>query len=128
MMQYKGYLGSVEVDEEVGILHGTVIGIRDVITFQGNTVKQIKKAFHDSVDDYLAFCDERGEVPDKPYSGKFLIRTEPEVHRTISLIAEYQGVSLNTYVHNCLIQSIDENAERLISKKQKLKSRKASKT
>ena len=63
MMDYKGYVGRVEYDDEAGIFHGEVINTRDVITFQGETVEELRKAFRDSVDDYLAFCAERGEEP-----------------------------------------------------------------
>ncbi len=65
MMQYKGYTGKVEFDDEADIFHGEVIGLRDVITFQGKTVDEIKGAFRASVDDYLAFCAKRGQEPGK---------------------------------------------------------------
>ena len=60
MMEYKGYIGKVELDDDAGILHGEVVNTRDVITFQGRTVEEVRQAFRDSVDDYLAFCAERG--------------------------------------------------------------------
>src|SRR3954468_18713654 len=88
MMQYKGYAGVVEGDEEAGILFGRVIGLRDVITFQGETVAQAREEFRNSVDDYLAFCAERGEPPEKPFSGRFLLRMEPAIHRHLSRVAE----------------------------------------
>jgi predicted HicB family RNase H-like nuclease len=66
-MEFKGYRGEITaVDEVQGLIHGRVAGIRDVVTFEGTTVKEIVQAFHDSVDDYLAFCEERGESPEKP--------------------------------------------------------------
>ncbi len=74
MMKYKGYTGHVEYDDEAKIFHGEVLGIKDVVTFQGTTVDEIDQAFKDSVDDYLAFCKERGEEPDRPFSGKFNLR------------------------------------------------------
>ncbi len=73
MMTYEGYTGSVEVDMEAEILFGRVVGLRDVVTFQGETVAEARKAFQDSVDDYLAFCAERGEPPEKHASKRFLI-------------------------------------------------------
>jgi predicted HicB family RNase H-like nuclease len=72
MMEYKGYIGKVEFDDEAATLHGEVINTRDVITFQGESVAELKKAFEDSVDDYLAFCEQRGEAPDEPLSGQFM--------------------------------------------------------
>jgi predicted HicB family RNase H-like nuclease len=65
MMQYRGYRGKVDFDDEANIFHGEVIGLRDVITFQGKTVDEVKVAFRESVDDYLAFCTSRGEEPER---------------------------------------------------------------
>ena len=64
-MKYKGYEGVVEFDDEANIFHGEISNIRDVVTFQGTTVEEIRRAFEESVEDYLAFCKERGEEPDK---------------------------------------------------------------
>jgi predicted HicB family RNase H-like nuclease len=97
-MTYKGYQAKVEMDEEAGLFHGEVINTRDVITFQGRSVRELKKAFADSVDDYLEFCAARGEEPEKPFSGKFLVRVSPEMHREIMAEARQQGKSLNAYV------------------------------
>ncbi|HMC58268.1 MAG TPA: type II toxin-antitoxin system HicB family antitoxin [Candidatus Solibacter sp.] len=97
-MTYKGYQSKVELDEEAGVFHGEAIDTRDAITFQGSSVKELKKAFEDSVDDYLDFCASRGEDAEKPFSGKFLVRVPPEVHRQIMTEAKRQGKSLNAYV------------------------------
>jgi len=97
-MEYKGYIGKVEFDDEAGIFHGEVINTRDVITFQGESVPELKKAFQESVDDYLAFCAERGEEPDKPFSGQFVTRISPELHRKVNLAASMAGKSLNAWV------------------------------
>ena len=67
MMEYQGYVGRVEYDDEAGIFHGEVINTRDVITFQGATVAELRKAFRASVEDYIAFCSNRGEEPEKPF-------------------------------------------------------------
>jgi predicted HicB family RNase H-like nuclease len=97
-MTYKGYQARVDLDEEAGLFHGQVINTRDVITFQGSSVDELKQAFEDSVDDYLDFCASRGEDPEKPFSGKILVRVPPEVHREIMTEARRQGKSLNAYV------------------------------
>ena len=97
-MTYKGYQAKVELDEQAGAFHGEVINTRDVITFQGSSVVKLKQAFKDSVDDYLEFCASRGEDPEKPFSGKFLVRVPPEVHRELVADARRQGKSLNAYV------------------------------
>jgi predicted HicB family RNase H-like nuclease len=97
-MQYKGYVGKVEFDDESKIFHGEIIGIRDVVTFQGTTVKELEKAFKESIDDYLAFCKERGEDPDKPFTGKFVVRLAPELHRAAFIAAKRAGKSLNSWL------------------------------
>ncbi len=98
MMEYKGYIGKVEFDDEAAIFHGEVVNTRDVITFQGESVSGLTQAFHDSVDDYLAFCKERGEAPDKPFSGQFVTRIPPELHRQVNVAAVVSGKSLNAWV------------------------------
>jgi predicted HicB family RNase H-like nuclease len=102
MMEYRGYIGNVEFDDEANIFHGEVINLRDVVTFQGSTVIQLRKAFRDSVDDYLEFCAERGESPEKPYSGKFMVRVEPELHKAVAMHAKMEKKSLNAWVHDTL--------------------------
>ena len=102
MMEYKGYIGNVEFDAEADIFHGEVINLRDVVTFQGSTVAQLRKEFRDSVDDYLEFCAKRGESPEKPYSGKFMVRIEPELHKAVAVRAKRQRKSLNAWVRDTL--------------------------
>ena len=104
MLKYKNYIGHVEFDEEAEIFHGEVINTRDVITFQGNTVRAIKKAFKDSIDDYLAFCEERGEKPERAFSGKFNIRLNPELHRKAFVAAKAAVISLNTWVTKAIMR------------------------
>ena len=106
MMEYKGYIGKVEFDDEAGALHGEVVGIRDVVTFEGTSVAEIERAFRDSVDDYLDFCRQRGEPPEKPCSGKFLVRVGSDLHRRISLVAGITGQSLNALVIECLDREV----------------------
>jgi predicted HicB family RNase H-like nuclease len=98
MMEYKGYIGKVDFDDEAGVFHGEVINTRDVITFQGDSVAELKRAFRESVDDYLVFCKQRGEEPDKPFSGQFVARIAPELHRQVNLAARLAGKSLNAWV------------------------------
>jgi len=98
MMEYKGYVGKVEFDGEAGVFHGEVLDTRDVITFQGQSVAELKTAFQGSIDDYLAFCEQRGEEPNKPFSGQFVTRIPPELHRQVNLAASISGKSLNAWV------------------------------
>ena len=106
MMEYKGYFARVEFDDEANIFHGEVINLRDVITFEGESVDELRKAFTESVEDYLEFCAERGEDPEKPYSGKFLVRVGPELHKTLVIQARRNGKSLNTWVSDALNQVV----------------------
>ena len=98
MLQYKGYAGHVEFDDETGIFHGEVLDLRDVITFQGKSVEEIECAFRESIDDYLEFCEERDEEPDKPFSGRLMVRLPPEVHRKAYVSARREGKSLNQWI------------------------------
>lgn len=98
MLNYKGYIGHVEFDEEAEIFHGEVINTLDVITFQGETVKKLKQAFIESIEDYLNFCKKRGESPDRPFSGKFNLRLDPALHREAFIAAKQAGMSLNAWV------------------------------
>jgi len=106
MMEYKGYLGHIEYDDQAEIFHGEVIHTRDVITFQGTSVAELRKAFKDSIDDYLAFCAERGEQPDKPFSGQFVTRISPDLHRNITAAATISGQSLNSWVSEQLEHAV----------------------
>jgi len=102
MMEYKGYVAKVEFDDEADSFHGEIINLRDVITFQGQTVDELRQAFQESVEDYLAFCAERGEQPEKPYSGKFSVRMDPELHRKITIQARTTNKSLNRWISEML--------------------------
>ena len=105
-MTYKGYTGVVEYDDEARIFHGEVVGLKDIITFQGESVSELETAMAESVDFYLDWCAERGKNPEKPFSGRFLVRTDPEVHSKASLAATRMGLSLNKYVEKAIV---DEN-------------------
>jgi predicted HicB family RNase H-like nuclease len=114
MMQYKGYSAYVVLDEENGIFHGEVLGIRDVVTFQGTSVEELQRAFHDSVEDYLDFCRERGETADKPLSGRFVVRMSSELHRGIAAVAKESGQSLNAWVVSQLVKGVPEAVDAVI--------------
>ncbi|WP_210403080.1 MULTISPECIES: type II toxin-antitoxin system HicB family antitoxin [unclassified Tolypothrix] len=107
-MTYKGYTASLEVDVEAGILFGQVLDINDVITFKAKTVDEARQEFQNSVDDYLAFCEELGEEPDKPFSGKLPFRTTPEHHRKIFIAAKKAGKSINAWMDEILTIAADK--------------------
>lgn len=108
MMIYKGYSGQIEIDEEANMLFGRVLDIRDIVTFKGETVAEARQAFQDSLDDYLEFCQEIGQEPDKPFSGKMLFRTSPDHHRKLFIAANKAGKSINAWMDEVLINAAEE--------------------
>jgi predicted HicB family RNase H-like nuclease len=108
MMEYKGYIGHVEFDHEADIFHGEIINTRDVITFQGKTVDELKSAFRDSVEDYLEYCAKLGQPPEKPFTGKFMLRIPPDLHRKIYVAAKQSGESINAWVKDQLEKRVEE--------------------
>ena len=107
MMKYKGYLAHIEFDDEANIFYGEVINTRNVITFQGQTVAELKKAFEDSVEDYLAFCSERGEEPDSPFTGRFTIRLSPDQHKKVIMSAEKAGKNVESWITEILSHAVN---------------------
>lgn len=106
MMTYKGYLAHIAFDEQANLFHGEVINIRDVVTFQGQSVDELRQAFADSVEDYLSLCAERGEAPDQPFSGRFTVRLSPAQHRQVLLAAEKAGKDVAQWVAEALEQAV----------------------
>ncbi len=102
MMTYKSYVGDVEYDDEMKLFHGEVVNTRDVITFQGSSVEELEQAFRDSVEDYIAWCEEEGVSSEKPYSGRFNLRLSPELHREVAIAAKRQNRSINAFVEKAI--------------------------
>jgi len=118
-MEYKGYTARVDFDQDAGILFGEVEGLRDVVTFEATDVRDLEKAFRESVDDYLAMCAQRGEDPEKPYSGKFIVRVDPRVHRDIATAAARAGKSLNAFTGELLKDWVTRSTQASLSKSEK---------
>ena len=110
MMEYKGYIGKAEYDDEAGIFYGEVIGLRDVVTFKGSSVKELQKSFRESIDDYLAFCKRMGKTPDVPASGRLILRIPPELHSRAASVAKSEGRSLNTWVADAVKEKLSANS------------------
>ncbi|MEW6752892.1 MAG: type II toxin-antitoxin system HicB family antitoxin [Candidatus Latescibacterota bacterium] len=106
MIEYKGYVGVFDFDPESDAFHGTVINTNDVITFNGASVAELRKEMRRSVDEYLAFCGEQGRAPEKPFSGKLVVRTSPELHRRVALEAARHRVSMNAFVQEALEKAV----------------------
>ena len=105
-MQYKGYTGSVEFSEEDGCLFGKVLGVRSLISYEGESVAELKQDFQESVDEYLEFCAEHNIAPEKSYKGTFNVRVSPEIHRDAAICAAEKGLTLNSFVAEALLKAI----------------------
>lgn len=101
-MTYKGYAARIEYSNEDGLFVGHVAGIRDVVGFHGESVQELRGAFEEAVDDYLATCTKLNRVPQKPYSGKLSLRLEPELHASVAVKAELAHKSINQWVADVL--------------------------
>ncbi len=109
-MNHQGYTARIEFDERDNIFVGRILGVRAIISFHGQTVKELRKQFEHAVDDYLAECSERGVSPEKPASGKLLLRLTPEVHGRAMVVAQASGMSLNQWVAETLERAVAASA------------------
>ena len=105
-MTYKGYTARVEYDERDNIFAGRILGIRTIISFHGDTVDQLRAEFELAIKDYLADCKDQGIHPDKPASGKLLLRVPPEIHGRALVAAQAAGKSLNQWATEVLEQAV----------------------
>jgi predicted HicB family RNase H-like nuclease len=110
MMKYKGYRAQVEFDAEAGVLHGEVADISDVVTFEAESVPDLEREFHAAVDDYLAFCQEEGREPNRPFSGKLVVRMNPDLHRAAAGIARSLRQSLNTFISAAVEEAVQKRS------------------
>ncbi len=104
-MTYKGYSAHVHFDDEDGLLVGRIAGIVDNVSFHGESVDELRTAFREAVDDYLAVCAKIGKPPQKAYSGKMMLRVDPAVHAKAALAAECAGKSLNQWGEEALAEA-----------------------
>ncbi|WP_027477056.1 type II toxin-antitoxin system HicB family antitoxin [Curvibacter gracilis] len=101
-MTYKGYTSRIDFDDRDDILVGRLLGIQDVVSFHADSVAQLREAFHEAVDDYLQTCEKIGKPPQKPASGKLMLRVPPEVHGSALIAAKAAGKSLNQWAAEVL--------------------------
>jgi predicted HicB family RNase H-like nuclease len=101
-MSYKGYMARVEFDERDSIFVGRILGLRDIISFEGETVAQLRAEFEAAINDFLRDCAERGMAPEKPASGKLMLRVPPEIHAAANIAAQAAGKSLNQWAAEVL--------------------------
>jgi len=106
MMTYQGYAARIEYSDDDGCFVGHIASIRDVIGFHGESVAELRNAFIEAVDDYLATCEKLGRLPQKPYSGKVLLRIDPQLHAQAAALAEAQGKSLNAWTQEQIQRAV----------------------
>lgn len=105
-MTYKGYRARIEYDDRDKIFVGRLAGMRDIVSFHGESVAELEGAFHEAVDDYVAACAKLGQTPEKPASGKMMLRVSPELHGSALVAAKAAGKSLNQWAAEVLSQAI----------------------
>jgi len=97
-LDYKGYSGTIEYSEEDGILFGKVLGIKGLISYEGETGKDLETDFKEAVDVYIADCKAAGKAPEKPFKGSFNVRIPSVLHQKAALLAMEAKMSLNAFV------------------------------
>ena len=105
-LEYRGYIGSVEFSEEDSLFFGKVLGIRALISYEGENAQDLVEDFHGAVDDYLALCEERGTEPEKAYKGSFNVRISPELHKAAAIAALRDQTSLNSFVEKAIANAV----------------------
>ena len=98
LIEYKGYVGSIEFSLEDELFYGKVQGIRSLISYEGTNACELIEDFHRAVDDYLELCKEEGKEPEKAYKGSFNIRISPELHKKIAIYAMEHDITLNSFI------------------------------
>ncbi len=101
-IRYKGYLGTVSFSEKDACFYGKIEGIDGLVNFEGESVSELTQAFHEAVDDYVAYCVAEGIEPHKSYSGQLNIRIKPETHSAIAALARQAGESINAFISRAL--------------------------
>ena len=102
LIEYKGYIGSVEFSTDDGLFFGNVLGIRTLISYEGTNATELIEDFHSAVDDYLIICHEEGKEPEKAYKGSFNVRLSPELHKKIAIYTIEHDISLNSFVEQSI--------------------------
>ena len=104
LMEYKGYLGSVNYNDEDEIFYGRIEYIRSLISYEGHDVESLRNSFHEAVDDYLELTRNQNIEPEQPFKGSFNIRTGSDLHRRAAIAAKQRGINLNKLINEALEQ------------------------
>ncbi|MBQ0060352.1 MAG: type II toxin-antitoxin system HicB family antitoxin [Bacteroidales bacterium] len=105
-LTYKGFLGSVSFSEKDGVFFGKIEGIEGLVNFEGESVSELTDAFHEAVDDYIAYCEEEGLELHKSYTGALNVRLSPETHSRVAVLAKQAGISINAFIKSAVESKI----------------------
>lgn len=105
-LKYKGFIGSVAFSEKDNLFFGKIEGIDGLVNFEGESVNELTGAFHEAVDDYLAFCEVEGIAPHKSYTGTLNVRLTPEIHSRMAFLAKQAGMSINSFIRTAVEKQI----------------------
>jgi predicted HicB family RNase H-like nuclease len=106
LLSYRNYNGTVEYSKEDECLFGKVVGIKSLLSYEGNSVQELEKDFETVIDEYIADCEERGVQPEQPYKGTFNVRISPDLHRYIAVYAMEHGKTLNAAVEEAIYKMV----------------------
>jgi predicted HicB family RNase H-like nuclease len=106
---YKEYTGSAIISVQDKCLHGRILFIDDIITYEGSSVEELQAAFEEAVDEYIVYCERTGKSPNKPYSGTFNIRIGSELHKKAAEAAYSGGIALNEYITRAVQERVNQN-------------------
>lgn len=102
LLSYRNYNGTVEYSKEDSCLYGKVVGVKSLLSYEGDSIQALEANFRNVIDEYLADCKERNVEPEQPYKGTFNVRISPELHRNIAIYAMEHGKSLNAAVEEAI--------------------------
>ncbi len=105
-LKYKGFIGSVAFSEADGVFFGKLEGVDGLVNFEGKSVKELTSAFHEAVEDYIAYCAQAGIEPHKSYSGSLNVRLTPDVHTHVAYLAKQAGISINAFIKTAVEKQI----------------------
>ena len=111
VLEHKGYIGSVEFNADDKVFYGKILGIKDLVTFEGESVSELENAFQEMIEDYLVTCKKLKKEPEKTYKGTFNVRISPDMHKKAALIASRKNISLNNFVKFALGWVIEHEKE-----------------
>jgi predicted HicB family RNase H-like nuclease len=111
VMRYKGHVARIDFDADDAMFVGHLAGVNDVVGFHGKTVEDLKAAFEEAVEDYMATCKRLKKAPEKSFSGKVMFRVAPEVHAKAALAAQLAGKSLNQWAEEVLQSAASQNMQ-----------------